>query len=47
MVRVLPSCKDVSALVSQSLDRELPLAKRVSIRIHPYPFGDVFNVSAL
>ena len=34
MARVMPSCKDVSALVSQSMDRRLPLMKRLSIRLH-------------
>ena len=34
MVRVMPSCKDISALISQGMDRNLPLQKRISIRLH-------------
>jgi predicted anti-sigma-YlaC factor YlaD len=30
----MPSCKDVSRLVSDALDRSLPLAQRVAVRIH-------------
>lgn len=28
------SCKEVSRLVSESLDRELPLRQRISLRLH-------------
>lgn len=28
------SCKEMSRLVSESLDRELPLGQRVSLRLH-------------
>lgn len=34
MARVMPSCKDISGLISQSLDHRLPLQKRLSIRLH-------------
>lgn len=34
MARLMPSCKEVSALVSQGLDERLPLIKRLSIRLH-------------
>jgi len=34
MVRVMPSCKDISELVSQGMDTQLPLMKRLSIRLH-------------
>lgn len=34
MVRVMPSCKDISELISQAMDRQLPLRKRLSIRLH-------------
>ncbi len=34
MVRVLPSCKDIAELISQSMDHRLPLRKRLSIRLH-------------
>lgn len=34
MVRVMPSCKDISALISQGMDEKLPLMKRLSIRLH-------------
>lgn len=34
MVRVMPSCKDISALLSQGMDQRLPLRKRLSIRLH-------------
>lgn len=34
MARVMPSCKDVSALISKGMDRQLPLRKRLSIRLH-------------
>lgn len=34
MVRVMPSCRDISQLVSASMDRNLPLRKRLSIRLH-------------
>ena len=34
MVRVMPSCKDISALISEGMDRNLPLRKRLSIRLH-------------
>lgn len=34
MVRVMPSCRDISQLVSDGMDRNLPLRKRLSIRLH-------------
>jgi hypothetical protein len=34
MARLMPSCKDISALVSQAMDTQLPLKKRLSIRLH-------------
>lgn len=34
MVRVMPSCKDISELISQAMDQRLPLRKRLSIRLH-------------
>lgn len=34
MVRVLPSCRDISQLISAGMDRNLPLRKRLSIRLH-------------
>lgn len=34
MARVMPSCKDISALISEGMDRQLPLQKRLSIRLH-------------
>lgn len=34
MARVMPSCKDISALISEGMDRQLPLRKRLSIRLH-------------
>jgi hypothetical protein len=34
MTRVMPSCKDISELISQTMDRQLPLRKRLSIRLH-------------
>ena len=34
MVRVMPSCRDISQLISNGMDRNLPLRKRLSIRLH-------------
>lgn len=34
MARMMPSCKDVSELISQAIDSQLPLRKRLSIRLH-------------
>ena len=34
MVRVMPSCKDISALISRGMDQRLPLHNRLSIRLH-------------
>lgn len=34
MVRVMPSCKDISEMISQGMDRNLPLSKRLAIRLH-------------
>ena len=34
MVRVMPSCRDISQLISDGMDRHLPLRKRLSIRLH-------------
>lgn len=32
--RMMPSCKDITQLVSTAMDRKLPLRKRISIRLH-------------
>lgn len=34
MVRVMPSCRDISQLISEAMDRNLPLRKRLTIRVH-------------
>ena len=34
MVRAMPSCRDISQLISAGMDRNLPLRKRLSIRLH-------------
>lgn len=34
MARIMPSCKEISQLVSASMDCKLPLRKRLSIRLH-------------
>ena len=34
MVRVMPSCRDISQDISAGMDRNLPLRKRLSIRLH-------------
>ncbi len=34
MVRVMPSCRDISQLISAGMDHHLPLHKRLSIRLH-------------
>ncbi len=34
MARVMPSCKEISEQISQALDRQLPLRRRLSIRLH-------------
>jgi hypothetical protein len=34
MVRVMPSCRDISQLISAGMDCNLPLRKRLSIRLH-------------
>jgi Putative zinc-finger len=34
IVRVMPSCRDVSELVSRAMDERLSLRKRLSIRLH-------------
>ena len=34
MVRVMPSCRDISRLISASMDRNLSWRKRLSIRLH-------------
>lgn len=34
MGRMMPSCKDITQLVSAAMDRKLPLRKRISIRLH-------------
>lgn len=34
MALVMPSCREVSAMVSDSMDRRLPLRKRLAIRLH-------------
>ena len=34
MVRVMPSCRDISQLISDGMDRNLPLRRRLSIRLH-------------
>jgi len=33
-VLFMPSCKEVSRLVSESMDRELPFRQRFSMRLH-------------
>jgi hypothetical protein len=30
----MPSCKEVSRLVSEAMDRELPVGRRLAVRIH-------------
>ena len=34
MVRVMPSCKEISELLSQAMDQRLPLRKRLSMWLH-------------
>lgn len=34
MARMMPSCRDVSQMVSDAMDRRLPLRKRLGIRLH-------------
>ena len=34
MLRVMPSCQDISQLISNGMDCHLPLRKRLSIRLH-------------
>ena len=34
MARMMPFCEDISALVSKSMDRPLPLRQRLLIKIH-------------
>jgi hypothetical protein len=34
MVRVMPSCRDISQLISAGMDQNLPVRKRLSIRLH-------------
>jgi hypothetical protein len=34
MARLMPSCKETAALISENMDRRLPWRKRFSIRIH-------------
>ncbi len=34
MARVMPSCQDITALISQGMDTVLPLRNRLSIRLH-------------
>lgn len=34
MVRMMPSCRDISQDISDGMDRELPWRKRLSIRLH-------------
>jgi len=34
MARVMPSCKEISRAVSDSMDRQLPLHKRMMIQLH-------------
>jgi hypothetical protein len=34
MARIMPSCQDISRSVSDSLDRQLPLHRRMMIRVH-------------
>jgi hypothetical protein len=34
MARLMPSCKETAALISENMDRPLPWRKRFSIRIH-------------
>jgi hypothetical protein len=30
----MPSCKEVSRLVSEAMDRELPVGRRLAVRLH-------------
>ncbi len=34
MARVMPSCKDITQLVSEAMDRRLPWRQRLAIRLH-------------
>ncbi|MBU6411436.1 MAG: zf-HC2 domain-containing protein [Verrucomicrobia bacterium] len=34
MARMMPPCKEIAALVSGSMDHQLPLRQRLSIRLH-------------
>ena len=34
MARVMPSCKEITQLVSEGMDRRLPWRKRLAIRLH-------------
>jgi Mn-dependent DtxR family transcriptional regulator len=31
---MIPSCEEVTQLVSESMDRKLPMGKRIAVRIH-------------
>jgi Putative zinc-finger len=34
MARMMPPCKEIAALVSENMDRQLPLRQRLLIRFH-------------
>jgi hypothetical protein len=34
MARMMPSCKEIAALVSENMDRQLPIRQRLPIRFH-------------
>ncbi len=34
LARITPSCKDVTALASESMDRPLPLSTRLKLQLH-------------
>jgi hypothetical protein len=34
IARITPPCHDITHLLSQSMDRQLPLGKRLAIRLH-------------
>jgi hypothetical protein len=34
LVRLTPSCQDITYLISKSMDTELPLRKKLQVRIH-------------
>lgn len=34
VVRITPGCKDITRLVSESMDRTLPVSTRIKLRLH-------------